>query len=481
MQPPVSVQDTVTYPPGAVPGQQRIVIDGTRGAIFEYLNGAGLGNTLADNPLAGSWASSAGTDPYGNIYPQGLQVQGTIEGNAFILNSAGFFLYSSTPALGNLIGAWSSNSGVDQFGNAYPGGFFMGGSGLSGAYYRVDQNGVAYFFNAAGNNIIRINPSRQAIYLYNSSGGAAGNLIVSLASVAGTDPFGNSVVEGLQVTQGTISGVTFNGTNFIINSSGTFFYSGTPASGNLLVSIAPAAGTDGFGNAYVQGFGSYANSGNTLTQISGDTVGIGLASANLLAMFELFSELSMDGITLASGRALSSTTQAWIALLNSAYTSPNGSTPAVIVGQGPSGAGNTDTFSGHLLQVRGSQTTDTVFAWHPGSSRRTEETWQSLGSPGAGITVNTARYRMLADGTVMIQLNVNVTTGALNYTFPNNLPAAYLPSSGNDIRNLCSYNAVSGAAARCFVSSTTGSVQLVSATGANLGGQYDITFVFPVI
>lgn len=45
----------------------------------------------------------------------------------------------------------------------------------------------------------------------------------------------------------------FEGTDFVINSSGIFFYSGTPAAGNLLISIASAAGTDAFTNAYPEG------------------------------------------------------------------------------------------------------------------------------------------------------------------------------------------------------------------------------------
>jgi hypothetical protein len=50
----------------------------------------------------------------------------------------------------------------------------------------------------------------------------------------------------------TIRG-TFYGTNFIINSNGIFFYSGTPANGNLILSLAGVAGTDTFGNVYPQG------------------------------------------------------------------------------------------------------------------------------------------------------------------------------------------------------------------------------------
>jgi hypothetical protein len=50
----------------------------------------------------------------------------------------------------------------------------------------------------------------------------------------------------------TIRGV-FNGTNFVINSNGAFFYSGTPAAGNLIASIASSAVSDGLGNAVVSG------------------------------------------------------------------------------------------------------------------------------------------------------------------------------------------------------------------------------------
>jgi hypothetical protein len=50
----------------------------------------------------------------------------------------------------------------------------------------------------------------------------------------------------------TIRG-TFTGDNFVINSAGAFFYDGVPALGDLLVSIAGAAGFDDYGNAYAEG------------------------------------------------------------------------------------------------------------------------------------------------------------------------------------------------------------------------------------
>ena len=41
--------------------------------------------------------------------------------------------------------------------------------------------------------------------------------------------------------------------NTIINASGDFVYDGTPGAGNLIIALAPAAGTDSFGNAFVKG------------------------------------------------------------------------------------------------------------------------------------------------------------------------------------------------------------------------------------
>ena len=54
---------------------------------------------------------------------------------------------------------------------------------------------------------------------------------------------------------------TFNGTNYTINSNGAFFYSGTPAAGNLIQSITNNTGTDPFGNAYLAGTTTYTTIG----------------------------------------------------------------------------------------------------------------------------------------------------------------------------------------------------------------------------
>jgi hypothetical protein len=80
----------------------------------------------------------------------------------------------------------------------------------------------------------------------------------------GTAYFGDVTAEG------TITASSFTGTDFLINSSGIFVYSGTPASGNLIGSIAASGGTDGFGNTYVGGITTYDPSTGRYVEMAGE-------------------------------------------------------------------------------------------------------------------------------------------------------------------------------------------------------------------
>lgn len=77
----------------------------------------------------------------------------------------------------------------------------------------------------------------------------------------------------------TIRGV-FNGTDFIINSSGAFFYNGTPASGNLIASITTASGTDPYGNPYQSTITGYKSGTSAFTQIANGIIKLQDTSAN---------------------------------------------------------------------------------------------------------------------------------------------------------------------------------------------------------
>ena len=114
----------------------------------------------------------------------------------------------------------------------------------------------------------------------------AGNLIGSWAGQAGTDAFGNPYPQGLNVSIGTIAGTaitgsSFSGTDFVLNTSGLFLYSAAPALGNLIVSVAQAAGTDAFGNLYKAGVWAYGNNASAVGLVpSGNNTALALSGGN---------------------------------------------------------------------------------------------------------------------------------------------------------------------------------------------------------
>jgi len=88
----------------------------------------------------------------GIAYFVGLVLSGgTITGPDYIINSAGIFIYSGVPALGNLVGSWASVAGVDGFGNPYQKDLtvYIG----NGGYVNVNSSG-----GFGGNTAVIINP-----------------------------------------------------------------------------------------------------------------------------------------------------------------------------------------------------------------------------------------------------------------------------------------------------------------------------------
>jgi len=90
--------------------------------------------------------------------------------------------------------------------------------------------------------------------------------------VAGTSGWTVNADGSAEFNNLTIRG-TFAGTDFIISSAGLFLYSPSEGAGNLIASIAPAAGTDQFGNAYQGGITSYSSSTDYF-QITADFINI---------------------------------------------------------------------------------------------------------------------------------------------------------------------------------------------------------------
>lgn len=75
--------------------------------------------------------------------------------------------------------------------------------------------------------------------------------------------------------RGTVTAGTFQGTDFVINTAGAFFYSAAPAAGNLIASIASVDSTDSFGNHYLHGVCSYDPIGGFFVQQADGIVSVG--------------------------------------------------------------------------------------------------------------------------------------------------------------------------------------------------------------
>jgi hypothetical protein len=91
---------------------------------------------------------------------------------------------------------------------------------------------------------------------------------------------------------------TFMGTDYVINSTGLFFYSPSEGAGNLIMSVTASTtgGTDAFGNHYVPLTGWYDNSGHFFTQMGAGflTYGTGSLAAGWTANTSIQNDASGD-------------------------------------------------------------------------------------------------------------------------------------------------------------------------------------------
>jgi hypothetical protein len=274
----------------------------------------------------------------------------------------------------------------------------------------------------------------EGVFIYNGVPGLGNPPIVSMTS-GSVDPYGNPVVPGLDVTEGsitgttisgsTINGSTFTGTDFVINSAGAFFYSGTPAAGNLIASIAAAAGTDSHTNTYPAGITSYNNAGAKpyVNLFEGQILFQSRSPASFAAGVVI--DQGQGTLSAQSSSTASGDTPASI-ILQSKDESEDGTAPELVIGQ--------------RTQAQGP-----INAENP-SSPANDEVWHSLGTPAAGWTNNQiAEYKLLADaGGVAIRIRdlsppgAKPADGSVVWTAANGLPAAWAPVAGT--RAVCYSN-----------------------------------------
>lgn len=224
---------------------------------------------------------------------------------------------------------------------------------------------------------------------------------------------GNSPQRPDQVTtpqQATVApggaGGIFRGKLVIVSGagfSGVFDYLGAPSFGNLRESMTSLNGTDPWGNAYLQGFVTYAN-------------------PNLTNLKWLAIQYTSSGM-----QAYSATTAAgpW-----SNLDGASNLMPGFAIGEGGFGGAEID-WNQSAMTLGLINTALPITALAPGATSTTAETWHSLGSPGAtGYTSVHGRYRMTPMGEVEFDIQlVDAGTGTAGiYSYANTLPSAYRPS-----------------------------------------------------
>ena len=245
-----------------------------------------------------------------------------------------------------------------------------------------------------------------------SIAGGDGNLVVdSFQSPNFVDQ-----VSGWQVTQAgdaQFNNVetrgSFYGTEFIINDAGAFFYSGTPASGNLLVSIAPAAGTDTFGNAYNAGFYIYGSGGQRigLVEVGGQSI-LQLTPSSV-------AQLTAHPLALCGAINPGLANEYMWTLLTSGKSNSNADAAIQLFGESADG-----TIPAKEVFEFGGVIAATLTA-----AGFSVDTWNNITPQNGWAAYGFGRYRRMPDNTVLVELDLTDSAATANTMFT--LPAGYQP------------------------------------------------------
>lgn len=277
------------------------------------------------------------------------------------------------------------------------------------------------------------------------------------------------------------SNAIFRGSVVISGANNLLMYSGTPGSGDLVIALAPNAGSDAFGNVYAQGL--------TIGAAGGSQVVIGLTGGSPLIYFPtgrtaITNSSALQTITLGSGTAaydqlqiLGAQDSTQLDAIDSAWasSSPDGTQPAQILDfyHDPSGGYHfyrTCSFAGNA-------STGPTTAVQPGTGTSranpaVAETWHTAGLGtgwGNNGTLRVLQYRMTPDGDVEV-CGCVVTTSATPTAAIATLPVGYRPT--NDTRILAAVQRGTPDVAISADIGTSGVITLLNTPTASSVGLY---------
>lgn len=263
-----------------------------------------------------------------------------------------------------------------------------------------------------------------AIQSPNYAAGSAGWTI----NVDGSAEFNNLTIRG-----------TFVGTDYIINSSGAFFYSGTPAAGNLITSIAANSGVDGFGNPYPAGLNNQAGAvaGDQFANINQGNIFLGALGAGAVPdttdAAQIFPSPTLAELSIRSGITASSPDPAFLQLWGGAAGQATGSATAPfaeLVDFAHTSAVDLH-LSGSVIS------TDDTGAAHTWQTPAYNTNWSAATSFNGTLGYHALQYRLDAENNLHIigcfQAGASLPTDPV-FT----LPAGYRPSAAQPLWGMCS-------------------------------------------
>lgn len=282
----------------------------------------------------------------------------------------------------------------------------------------------------------------------------------------------------------TIRG-TFMGTDFEVNSSGAFFYNGTPAAGNLDISIAQAAGTDQFGNAYPAGVTAGLSTATQarLVSVSGSGVLDFPLNNALFVAGVLKSGIigNFASLTLAGPQKLVANLEDLVFLdLNSSDgVASSANLECIYVDT----SGGTHLYAYMNYQGFRIQACSELIATQPGTGTSSlnpaqAETWHTLGGFVNGWS-GTVYYRLMPDNTVQMTGTLTPGTAADGTAFAG-VPAGYIPASHSEFVPVGWYGGSGAPGGRPMIQvDTAGHVRCYGCGGVS-GGTLPVSGRYPL-